>query len=65
MSITYEFEEQSMDTIKSEIAAIYDRNEGRSIRSTISKPVDGWIKVLVVVQDMVGECCGCGEGTPS
>ena len=54
MAITYEFEEQSMDTIKSEIAAIYDRNEGRSIRSTISKPADGWIKVLVVVQDMEG-----------
>ena len=54
MSITYEFEEQSMDTIKSEIAAIYDRNEGRSIRSTISKPVDGWIKVVVVVRDMEG-----------
>ena len=54
MAITYEFEEQSMDTIKSEIAAIYDRHEGRSIRSTISKPVDGWIKVLVVVQDMEG-----------
>ena len=55
MAITYEFEEQSMDTVKSEIAAIYDRNEGRSIRSTISKPVDGWIKVLVVVQDMDGK----------
>lgn len=54
MSITYEFEEQSMDTIKSEIAAIYDRNEDRSIRSTISKPVDGWIKVVVVVRDMEG-----------
>lgn len=55
MAITYEFEEQSMDTVKSEIAAIYDRNEGRSIRSTISRPVDGWIKVLVVVQDMDGK----------
>ena len=54
MAITYEFEEQSMDTIKSEIAAIYDRNEGRSIRSTISAPVDGWIKVVVVVRDMEG-----------
>ena len=55
MAITYEFEEQSMDTVKSEIAAIYDRNEGRSIRATISKPVDGWIKVLVVVRDLDGE----------
>ena len=44
-----------LDTVKSEIAAIYDRNEGRSIRSTISMPVDGWIKVLVVVQDMDGK----------
>ena len=65
MAITYEFEEQSMDTVKSEIAAIYDRNEGRSIRSTISRPVDGWIKVLVVVQDMEGECEVCGEGISS
>ena len=55
MAVTYEFEEQTMDTVKSEIAAIYDRNEGRSIRSTISKPADGWIKVLVVVQDMDGK----------